>query len=289
MIFLLLVVSNVILAVIFKYFEKYQVDNLNAIVINYFTCVVSSSLFMGHQSVPRAFYIKPWFISSVILSLLFIVGFNLMAISFQKAGLALTAIIQKMSLLISAAFAIICYDEILTNYKLIGFVAAIVTIVLVNYPKKGEEIELKSKWVIALPLAVFLLSGFIEILLFYVEVSGQVNGDGMYFTATAFGLAGCIGSLLVLFRIVTGRARFRLKDLVGGVILGLPNYLSIYLLVYLLAQGWEGSILFPLNNVSILLMVTLIGAFFYKEKLDMLKMIGLGFGIIAIVLIGSGI
>ncbi len=244
---------------------------------------------MGHQSVPSDFYAKLWFFSSIMLSILFIVGFNLMAISFQKAGLALTAIIQKMSLLISAAFAIVFYDEILTNYKLIGFIAAVMTIILVNYPKKGQKIELKNKWLIALPLTVFLLSGFIEILLFYVEVSGQVNGDGMYFTATAFGLAGCMGSLLVLFRVITKRAQFRLKDVIGGVILGLPNYLSIYLLVYLLGKGWEGSILFPLNNVSILLMVTLIGAFFYKEKIDKLKTIGLCFGIIAIVLIGSGI
>ena len=155
--------------------------------------------------------------------------------------------------------------------------------------KKGDTIELKNKWLIALPLSVFFLSGLIEILLFYVEVSGQVSGDGIYFTATAFGLAGCIGSLLVLFRIITKRARFTIRDFAGGVLLGLPNYLSIYLLVYLLAQGWEGSILFPLNNVSILLMVTLIGAIIYKEKLDRLKMLGLGFGIIAIVLIGSGI
>ena len=289
MIFLLLVLSNVVLAVIFKFFEKFRIDNLNAIVVNYFTCVVSSSIFMGHQSVPSDFYAKPWFGSSILLSLLFIVGFNLMALSFQKAGLALTAIIQKMSLLLSAGFAIIFYNEVLTTYKFIGFVAAVVTIILVNYPSNGQKIELKNRWLILLPLIVFLLSGLIEILLFYVEVSGQVDGDGMYFTATSFGLAGCIGSLIVLIRVLTGRSTFGLKDFIGGIILGLPNYLSIYLLVYLLANNWEGSVLFPLNNVSILLMVTFIGALFYKEKLDFFKVLGMGFGIIAIVLIGSGL
>jgi len=130
MTFLLLVLCNVALAIIFKYFETYKVDNLNAIVVNYFTCVVSSSMFLGEQSVPSDFYLRPWFGSAVMMSLLFIIGFNLMALSYQRAGLTLTGIMHKMSLLISAAFPIIFYDEILTHYKMVGFVAAIVTVIL---------------------------------------------------------------------------------------------------------------------------------------------------------------
>jgi len=133
------------------------------------------------------------------------------------------------------------------------------------------------------------MSGLIEIILYYVEVSGQVDGDGVYFTSTSFGLAGAIGILIVLFRILTGRSRFSWKDVLGGIVLGLPNYLSIYLLIHLLERGWDGSVLFPLNNVSILVAITLIGAFIYKERLNMLKIVGLVFGIIAIVLIGTGI
>jgi len=289
MTFLLLVLCNVALAIIFKYFETYKVDNLNAIVVNYVTCVVSSSMFLGEQSVPSDFYLRPWFGSAVMMSLLFIIGFNLMALSYQRAGLTLTGIMHKMSLLISAAFPIIFYDEILTHYKMVGFVAAIVTVILVNYPGKSNGFTLRNKWIIALPIIVFAMSGLIEIILYYVEVSGQVDGDGVYFTSTSFGLAGAIGILIVLFRILTGRSRFSWKDVLGGIVLGLPNYLSIYLLIHLLERGWDGSVLFPLNNVSILVAITLIGAFIYKERLNMLKIVGLVFGIIAIVLIGTGI
>ena len=289
MTFILLVLCNVALAIIFKYFEKYNVDNLNAIVVNYFTCIVSSSIFLGVQSVPSDFYLKPWFGSAVMMSLLFIIGFNLMALSYQRAGLTLTGIMHKMSLLISAAFPIIYYEEILTHYKLIGFVAAIITVILVNYPSKSDGFAIRNKWIIALPIIVFAMSGMIEIILYYVEVSGQIDGDGVFFTSTSFGLAGAIGVVIVLFRLFTGRSQFRWKDVIAGVILGLPNYLTIYLLLHLLDQGWDGSVLFPLNNVSILVTITLIGAFIYKEQLNMLKIVGLVFGIIAIVLIGTGI
>jgi len=276
MIFILLVLCNVALAVIFKYFEKYNVDNLNAIVVNYFTCVISSSIFLGVQSIPQDFYLKAWFGSAVMMSLLFIIGFNLMALSYQRAGLTLTGIMHKMSLLISAAFPIIFYDEILTHYKMVGFVAAIVTVI-------------RNKWIIALPIIVFAMSGLIEIILYYVEVSGQVDGDGVFFTSTSFGLAGAMGVIIVLFRLLTGRSKFRWKDVLAGVILGLPNYLTIYLLIYLLEQGWDGSVLFPLNNVSILVAITIIAALIYKERLNRLQIVGLVFGIIAIVLIGTGI
>ena len=248
MTFILLVLCNVALAIIFKYFEKYNVDNLNAIVVNYFTCVVSSSIFLGVQSVPSDFYLKPWFGSAVMMSLLFIIGFNLMALSYQRAGLTLTGIMHKMSLLISAAFPIIYYEEILTHYKLIGFVAAIITVILVNYPSKSDGFAIRNKWIIALPIIVFAMSGMIEIILYYVEASGQVDGDGEFFTSTSFGLAGAIGVVIVLFRLLTGRSQFSWKDVLGGVILGLPNYLTIYLLLHLLDQGWDGSVLFPLNN-----------------------------------------
>ncbi len=289
MIFILLVLCNVALAVIFKYFEKYNVDNLNAIVVNYFTCVISSSIFLGVQSIPQDFYLKAWFGSAVMMSLLFIIGFNLMALSYQRAGLTLTGIMHKMSLLISAAFPIIFYDEILTHYKMVGFVAAIVTVILVNYPSESDGFTLRNKWIIALPIIVFAMSGLIEIILYYVEVSGQVDGDGVFFTSTSFGLAGAMGVIIVLFRLLTGRSKFRWKDVLAGVILGLPNYLTIYLLIYLLEQGWDGSVLFPLNNVSILVAITIIAALIYKERLNRLQIVGLVFGIIAIVLIGTGI
>ena len=161
--------------------------------------------------------------------------------------------------------------------------------ILVNYPSKSDGFAIRNKWIIALPIIVFAMSGMIEIILYYVEASGQVDGDGVFFTSTSFGLAGAIGVVIVLFRLLTGRSQFSWKDVLGGVILGLPNYLTIYLLLHLLDQGWDGSVLFPLNNVSILVTITLIGAFIYREQLNMLKIVGLVFGIIAIVLIGTGI
>lgn len=283
---LLCILCNVVLAVIFKYFDQYKVDNLQAIVINYVVCVLFASALMGESAVPSDLFDKSWWIYSLMLSVLFIVGFNIMALSFQKSGVALTAIIQKMSLIIPASVAIAIYGEPLQLAKGIGIALALIAIVLVNIPSKNSGTKFSIfQPLIILPLLTFLLSGIIEVILYYVEVEGIVGDDGAKFTATAFGMAATLGFLFASFRAIKDAQYPGVRELLGGIALGLPNYLSIYLLVVLLSRGWEGSRLFPLNSIAILIMTALIGFIFYKEYPDKMKIIGILLGVGAIVLL----
>ncbi len=283
---LLCIICNVVLAVIFKYFDKYKVDNLQAIVINYVVCVLFASALMGESAIPADLFDKSWWSYSFILSVLFIVGFNIMALSFQKSGVALTAIIQKMSLIIPASVAIAIYGEPLQWAKGLGIALALVAIVLVNIPSKDGDNKFSIfQPLIIYPLLTFLLSGIIEVILYYVEVEGIVGDDGAKFTATAFGMAAALGFTFATFRALKDNQYPSIKELIGGICLGLPNYLSIYLLVVLLSQGWEGSRLFPLNSIAILIMTALVGFTFYKERPDKMKVIGILLGVGAIVLL----
>lgn len=287
LILLLCILCNVVLAIIFKYFEKYQVDNLNAIVINYIVCVVFASILMGQSSIPIDLFTASWWPYSLALSVLFITGFNLMAVSFQKCGVALTAIIQKMSLIIPASVAIAVYGEPLGAYKGAGILLAFLAIILVNIPAKdsGEEFSF-LKPIIIYPLIVFVLSGIIEVILFYVEVEGIVGDAGMQFTASGFGQAAVIGTVYSAFRYFKNDGSLPgKKELIGGIVLGLPNYLSIYLLVYLLSKGWQGSVLFPINSIGILVLSAVAGFVLYKEHLDQLKIMGVLLGVSAIILL----
>ena len=62
-----------------------------------------------------------------------------MALSFQKSGVALTAIIQKMSLIIPAAVAISLYGEPLGMMKSIGILLALGAIVFANLPSDTSQ------------------------------------------------------------------------------------------------------------------------------------------------------
>jgi len=259
LILLLCILCNVVLAVIFKYFSKYHVDNLQAIVVNYIVCVLFASILIGQSAVPIDLFSRPWWLMSFVLAILFITGFNIMAISFQKSGVALTAIIQKMSLVMPASLAIAFYGEALTVTKMIGILLALLAIVLVNRPPASEDGQPFDKSLLIWPLVTFAMSGVIEIILFISEAHGLVGEDGVLFTASSFAQAAVLGSIYATFLMVKGARRPSIKEVIGGVTLGLPNYLSIYLLVFLLTQGWDGSLLFPLNSIGILVLTALVG------------------------------
>jgi len=212
-----------------------------------------------------------------------------MALSFQKSGVALTAIIQKMSLVMPASLAIAFYGESLTLTKGLGILLALVAIVLVNRPSSTEKAATFDKTLLIWPLLTFVLSGIIEIILFIAEAHGLVGDDGMMFTASSFGQAAILGFLYAGYRVLTGGERPRLKEVVGGITLGLPNYLSIYLLVLLLSKGWEGSLLFPLNSIGILVLTALIGFTIYKEEINKSNLTGIFLGIGAIVLLSLNV
>ncbi len=288
LILILCILCNVVLAVIFKAFGKYKIDNLNAIVINYFTCVSAAIIFTGGFDNSVEIFSASWFPYSVLMGSLFIVGFNLLALAFQKSGVCLTIIISKMSLVLPALFAISLYGESLRLLKLLGIVAALAAIVMVNLPDKqeGKESLKISRQILILPILVMLLSGIIEIILFFVQVENLVTDDTLLFIASSFAVAGTFGLLYGIYRMYNSKIYPGLKELVGGVSLGLPNFLTIYLLLLLLQRGWEGSVLFPLNNVGILVLTAIVGVLFYKEKLNALKGVGLVLAVLAIVFIG---
>ena len=282
---ILCILCNVLLAIIFKSFAKYKVDNHNAIVINYAICVITASLAIGSFAIPMDLISRPWFPYALILSLLFITGFNILASSFQKCGVALTIIIQKMSLILPIIFAVTLFGESMNFLKIGGVVAAIGAIVLVNYPSNNNALNFNRKWLI-LPLLTFVMSGMIEIDLYYVEVANLIGEDGLVFTASAFGMAGMFGLGYTIFRMISGHHFISKKEIIGGIILGVPNFLTIYLLLVILKLGWEGSVLFPVSSVGTLLMTALVGIVVYKESVNNLKVSGLLLATLAIALIG---
>ena len=283
---LLCIACNVGLAIIFKTFQRYQVDNLNAIVVNYFVCVFVASLVLGQLAFPFDFMYRPWATHAVILALLFICGFNVMALSFQKSGVALTAIIQKMSLILPASFAIALYGEPLTILKGGGIIMALIAVIFVNKPSTEDAPKFSfADPIILLPLLTFIMSGIIEIILFYVEVEGLVSEEGIIFTATCFGLAGIFGAIYSVFRGFKSNIWPKKKEFIAGMALGLPNFFSIYLLVFLLSKGWQASVLFPVNSVSILIFTSIIGFILYNEKADKFKLLGIALGAMAIAMI----
>ena len=55
-----------------------------------------------------------------------------------------------------------------------------------------------------------------------------------------------------------------------------------YLLLLALQQGWEGSVVFPVNNVGVLVLAAFFGIVLFSEKLNRIKLAGFVLSLLAI-------
>lgn len=279
---ILAILTNVVIVIIFKMFTKYDITNGIAITVNYFVCFLMSCLLSGSFYLSAETCKTPWFSSAILIAFLFIATFNLIALSVQKAGISLTAVFQKLSLLYPVILALVLFGESLHAFKIVGIILAIVSIVFMTRGQENKA-EVSNKKVLILPILVWILSGFNEMGLLYVQKTGLVENANIQFVGTLFLMAGFIGMLFSIFL----KSKHLIKDILAGIVLGVPNFFSIYLILELLSQGWDGSVIFPILNVSILVMAGLIAYFIFSESLTKQRIFGFVIGIIALLLIST--
>ena len=82
------------------------------------------------------------------------------------------------------------------------------------------------------------------------------------------------------------KKKFALKSLLAGVLLGLPNYGSIYFLLETFEHSaMESSVLFPINNISIVVLTVLAAIVFFKEKVSKANAVGILMAVLSIAII----
>jgi len=291
MLFLLMaIICSASIGVVFKLFQKYEIDTLQAIVFNYYVCGgIGFYLFSSEIGRIDELMSKPWIGYSAFLGIIFIVAFFVAANSIRYFGVSLTAIMQKISLVVTVLFAILVLGEPASLFKWIGLGLSFLAIVLINYrPKRNRQLEKISPFLLLLPFITFTFSGIIDVTIFYVKFAQLNDRAEGGFTTMIFCFAGIIGSILLLLLLITRKANFSARNIVGGIALGIPNFFSIYGLIKSLNLGIDGSIIFPVYNSGMILLATLFGVVFFKEYLKWFNLIGVIAAIVAIVFFTGG-
>jgi len=285
---LLSVLASSLIFVIFKLFQRFEVNTLQAIVINYFiACLVGFFGFIKETDI-SLIPTKLWFPGTLILGALFIIVFNLAAITTQRSGLSVVAVATKMSVAIPVIFGIVLYNESTGILKVTGIILALIAVYLSSI-KTRDGIAIKTKNLI-FPLLVFLGSGIIDTMIKYLETTYVAKNDVALFSTTIFAIAGTIGISILIVQGALGKLRITGKNILGGIILGIPNYFSIYFLVLALrSEGFESSTVFTINNVAIVLVSTLLGIVLFKEHLLRKNWIGIILAIISILLVANSL
>jgi drug/metabolite transporter (DMT)-like permease len=288
---LLSICCSVLIVVIFKYFVRYRVQTFPAIVINYWVCVLVGSLMSGQNPFTAESLGVSWFPWTIGLGLLFITGFYSIGVTVQLFGLALASIMQKMSLLLSVPFALFFFEEPLSLSKGLGLVLALLAVFLANAQDPPlsdtellEEPSPKKGWWLLFPIYVFFNSGSIEALLQYAQGVLIRPEESALFTMLPFGIAGFVGTLVSLALLCSGKIGFGLRELIAGIVLGIPNYFSIFFLIEAM-KAYDKSVVIPSANIAVVGLSAILGIILFRERLNSKNRLGLLLALGAIALI----
>lgn len=279
--FLSIFFSTIIL-VIFRMFKKYEVNTFQAIVYNYIIAFVVGFGLYGHEWRPEHLEQGTWIPYAFVIGALFIGLFLLMGKSSQENGIGITSVTVKMSLAIPVTMAIFLYNENIYLAKITGIIGALIGVFLITFQRKSQRKKGSPNNVLFL-IILFLGSGALDTLLNYVERVASGDLSLALFSAIGFGIAGIIGLIVLFGALVMKKQRFQWKNMLGGIILGVPNFFSIYFLMMAVRYpDLDDSITYALNNVGIVMASFLIGIIAFKESITPLKIVG---GIVAIIAI----
>lgn len=286
--FVIAVLTNTLIGVIFKYFSKYKVQAYPAIIINYIVCsAIGWGVYHREMNSP-AFWEAEWIPYGLCLGVIFSLGFYLASQCITHHGMGLTAMMQKISMIITVLYAIIFFQESAGFMKWTGVILAMAAIILINWNFEKTNTKRRTKiWILALPVLVFLVNGTIDTTIFHVKSSDILDVDGGHFSTAIFSMAACLGAIAGVVLLLMKKISFTVKEVLGGVILGVPNFISVYTVMLAIETGWGGTVLFPILNISIIICSMAVGYWIFAEKTNRIKIIGLILAILAIVLIAA--
>ena len=107
-----------------------------------------------------------------------------------------------------------------------------------------------------------------------------------YIITTVFSIAFVFGAIYLSYLVFFKNEKIAFKNVYWGILLGIPNYFSMLFLVKTLSYFPAASAtIFPINNIGIVAVSTLVSVWFFKEKLNSKNILGLVLSLTAIALI----
>ena len=212
----------------------------------------------------------------IISGILYLGSFMLLQFNIRKNGVVLAATFMKLGVLVPVLMSILLGWDKPTALQIIGCVAAIAAIVIIN----GEgKVEKGSSFAGILLVSLLLVGGFTDSLSNIYDKLGDPGLKNMYLLCI---FVAAIASSICLA--IVKKQRFTGKDAFWGVLIGIPNYFSARFLLYALGSV-PAIVAYPVYNISVILIVSVLGSLLFKESVSRRKKIGIGVILLAILLL----
>jgi len=281
MIYLLLtILSSTSIYIIFRLAKNFSCQLSGLISINYLVATFLGFGFFLEFDTSLLSESKSWFPFAFILGSLFIAMFFLIGNSSQKAGITVTTLANKLSMVFPVLFSLVYFNEQITPVKYIAIATAILAVFLTVFK---TDIRNTNLMYFLLPLVIFVGSGITDSVVKYVQTVKIDSTESAVFSSLVFLVAFVFSLLASTFKRELSLKVFNAPTLSLGVLLGLVNFGSLYFLINALNKSnLKSALVFAVVNMSIVILSALTGRFLFNEKLSKINIAGILLAIISI-------
>jgi|SRR5690625_2219711 len=279
---------SVAVSVLLKLVKRYKIDVAQAIAMNYVIALLLCVLLLKPQASSLIQPSTAWWVL-IMLGILLPTIFIAMAKAVEHAGIVLSDAAQRLSLIIPLLAAFFVFNENMSTTKIAGVTVAILALALLLVRKENSyQVTSKSHYSGAIInklkppfflLCVWLGYGTIDILFKQMARSGTGFASSL---AGSFILAGIIIWSWLLIK----KTKWSITSLKFGTFLGLLNFGNIFF--YIKAhQAFPDNptLVFSAMNTGVITIGVLVGAGFFKERLNAYNIGGISCAILAIILL----
>jgi drug/metabolite transporter (DMT)-like permease len=220
----------------------------------------------------------PWNIY-ITIGILLPVVFLFLVASIKHMGIVKTDAAQRLSLFIPILAAWLIFKEEFNLYKVVGIVVGFLALLFIL---KKQSANTENKWIY--PAVVLLGFGVIDILFKQIALYTTLPYPTSLFVVFCIALGVAI--LISVYEIGIKNVKLKPKNILFGGLVGIFNFGNI--LFYLKAHkafAENPSTVFAGMNMGVIILGSLVGLLFFKEKLSKINFIGIFLALISIILI----
>ena len=278
---LLAVASSAAMTLVMKLLRAQRGNRFALILGNYLTCIVLSFAFLPDKHLVVSgspLTLRLGLVGGVV----FVAGLVSMQSSIRVNGATLSAAFAKLGLIVSLAVGILCFGERPSALQLAGIALVLPALVLINAGNGAEERAERP----ALLILTLLCCGGGDAMAKVFQQLGESRENALFFF-WLFTTAALLSAVLAaLERKRTGQ-RMLPGEFAAGLLAGIPNYFSSYLLLLALERV-PSFVAYPLYSTGTIVLVTAVSAVCFGEKPGRRQAAGLVLILAALALLSLG-
>lgn len=280
--------------------KRYEEKGLSVYFFQFIFCIFAAmTCFLAAKNLDTAQ--NPTILFGCLFGLSYFLTVLMLSACFAKGEMVISSVIINMSFIVPIFYSIVFLHEKVTVTQVIGTLLICFAIYTSSRSDAKEQSGVKSKSVYLLALGSFLFNGCCAIIQKYYKLAYEIDEDMLFLTASFLTAAMLYGLLFVFKRRNVPGISFASTEKTDdydeyqlyiknigiyflAILAGLSTFAGNALMMYLNPRI-PASILLPIVNGGMCLLLTVCSVVFFGEKMTKSKYLLLIFGIFAIIVI----